>query len=175
MIFDGVSSMKPKIEVRVTVVAPALEENLTKRTGLCQLLVESTSPLPRSPYEGTVRIGGIETTATGEHPCRLLKHFTIEFLEDVKSGAFYQVVVDLSDEWPKPLLPNIPQHSLDGPYASVSGPNYSSVPPPAILPPKYGARELSESLEVVSKRIAGIFGRYCEEYRPPSVAVRLDT
>lgn len=133
--------------VRVTVINPEVVERDRTRTGACQLLVEAAKPLPRAPYSGTVRIGGAERTATGVHPCRLLKHYTIERIQDEPSEARYALEVDLGDE------------------GATSGPAY--------VPPGFGIRSPDEPIEIICKRIAGVFGRYCEEFRPPSVVVEL--
>ena len=60
-----------------------------------------------------------------------------------------RLAVDLSDEWPGP-------------------------PPGLYVPPGYRPRVVTEPVETVCKRVAGLFGRHCEQYRPPSVAVRLE-
>ena len=133
--------------VRVTVLAPATSEHAATRTGACQLLVESTRTLPRAPYAGTVRVGGTERTATGSYQCRLLKHFRVARVADAPGGAVYDVSVDLADEGP------------------MTGAAYAA--------PGLGVRRPDEPIEVICKRIAGIFGRYCEQYRPPSVIVEL--
>jgi hypothetical protein len=135
--------MSDRSGVRVTVIAPTVSE----RAGSCQLLVESTRALPRAPYAGTVRVGGVERTATGSYPCRLLKHFTIVYTGDASGGAMYAVTVDLADE------------------GAGTGAVYSA--------PGLGVRRPDEPVEVICKRIAGVFGRYCEEFRPPSVIVEL--
>jgi len=138
--------MSPFSEIRITVADPSVNDGAGKRTAVCQLLIESASPLPHAPYAGTVRVGGSEFTSTGLHPCRLLKHFTVEYVEDTASGALYNITVDLTDE------------GLScGPAFVRNGGN---------------TREVAESAEVICKRIAGIFGRHCEQYRPPSVIVK---
>jgi hypothetical protein len=140
--------MSPYAEVRVTVLDPSVEERPPERTGVCRLLVESCGALPRPPYAGTVRVGGVEETATGAHPCRLLRHFAVEFLEPAPRGALYRVRVDLSDEWPPA-----------GGYRSPSrGPD----------------RRLAEPAAVIFARVAAVFGRHCETYRLPSVVVRYE-
>jgi hypothetical protein len=139
--------MSPFAKVHVTVLEPVIDWQPTKLLGTCQLLVSSEKQIPKAPYQGTVRIGGTEETVTGHHPCRILKHFTIEHVEDGTEGSFYRLVVDLSHEWPGLL--NTP------------------------LPNGYGERQVAESVAVICKRIAGLFGRHCEDYRPPSVVVRL--
>ena len=133
--------------VRVTVLAPVITEYATARTGACQLLVESARTLPRSPYAGTVRVGGVERTATGTYPCRLLRHFAVTRVGDAPGGAVYGVTVDLADEGPG------------------TGAIYD--------PPGYGVRRPDEPVEMICKRIAGVFGRHCEQFRPPSVIVEL--
>jgi hypothetical protein len=129
--------------VRVTVLAPAVAE----RVGTCQLLVESARALPRAPYAGTVRVGGVERTATGSYPCRMLKHIVVARVSDAPGGALYTVTVDLADE------------------GAGSGAAYAA--------PGLGVRRPTEPVEVICKRIAGVFGRHCEEFRPPSVIVEL--
>ena len=133
--------------VRVTVLAPSTSGHAPSRKGGCELLVEATRSLPRAPYAGTVRLAGTERTATGSHPCRLLKHFTVTHVSDAPGGARYEVSIDLADE------------------GLAAGNGY--------VPPGRGVRTPADSIEVVTKRIAGIFGRYCEQFRPPSVVVEL--
>ena len=133
--------------VRVTVLAPAISEQTKARTGTCQFLVESARVLPRSPYAGTIRVGGVERTATGTYPCRLLRHFAVTRIGDVPGGAVYEATVDLADE------------------GSGTGASYA--------PPGHGVRRPDEPIEVICKRIAGVFGRHCEQFRPPSVIVEL--
>lgn len=137
--------------------------------GRCQLQVESTHPLPRAPYAGTVRVYGLETTRTGNHQCRMLKHFTIEVTEELPSGLIYQVTVDLADELPAPIPPPLLPSVHSTSYPSVHQPVASL---PAIVAPDLGRRRVNEPLETICKRIAGIFGRYCEEFRAPSISVR---
>jgi hypothetical protein len=139
--------MSDRPGVRVTVLTPAVSENGVARTGACQLLVESTRPLPRASYSGTARVGGVERTTTGSYPCRLLKHFTVARVSDAPGGGIYTVSVDLADEGP------------------ATGAAYAA--------PGLGVRRPDEPIEVICKRIAGVFGRYCEEFRPPSVIVEL--
>ena len=133
--------------VRVTVLAPAISEHASARAGACQLLVESARALPRAPYSGTLRVGGVERTATGTYPCRLLRHFTVTRVADAPGGALYEAAVDLADE----------------------GPGTGA----AYAPPGHGVRRPDEPIEVICKRIAGGFGRHCEQFRPPSVIVEL--
>lgn len=99
----------------------------------------------------------------------MLKHFTIEVAEELPAGLIYQVLVNLADELPSPTPPPpLPSfHSTS--YPSVHQPE---VPLPAIVAPDLGRRRVSEPLEIICKRIAGIFGRYCEEFRAPSIRVR---
>ena len=118
------------------------------RAGRCRLLVESARPLPRATYAGTVRIGGVERAPARSFPCRLLKHFTVEYLEEAPGGALYRASVDLADEEATGAL--------------------------AYAPPGCAVRAVDEAIEVVCKRIAGLFGRHCEQYRPPTVVVKLD-
>ena len=139
--------MSDRPGVRVTVLTPALAEHAAERTGTCRLLVESARPLPRAPYAGTVRVGGLERTATGSYSCRLLKHFTVAWVEDAPGGALYAVAVDLAFE------------------GAGTGAAYAA--------PGLGVRRPDEPVEVICKRIAGVFGRYCEQFRPPSVIVEL--
>ncbi|MBX7222190.1 MAG: hypothetical protein K1Y36_19735 [Blastocatellia bacterium] len=157
--------MSNRVEVLITVLPPTVEENSPCRTALCQLRVESKKSLPRAPYSGTVRVAGVETTITGRHPCRLLKHYTVEFLEALQHGGLYQVSVDLSDELPKPPVPNNPAPDE---YVPFHQPQPMANPTPGL-----GVKELAEPLEAICKRIAGVFGRYCEEFRPPTVAVNV--
>jgi hypothetical protein len=134
--------------VRVTVLSPSTSDHAAARRGSCELLVEAARPLPRAPYAGTVRLSGTERTMTGSHPCRLLKHFTVTRVADAPGGTRYAVSIDLADE---------------GPAAAGTG----------YAPPGCGVRSPADAIEVVTKRIAGIFGRYCEQFRPPSVVVEL--
>lgn len=133
--------------VRVTVLSPSTSDPAPSRKGVCELLVEATRPLPRAPYAGTVRLSGAERTATGSHQCRLLKHFTVTFVTDAPGGARYAVSIDLADEGP------------------AAGNGY--------VPPGCGVRSPADSIETVTRRIAGVFGRHCEQFRPPSVVVEL--
>jgi hypothetical protein len=139
--------MHDPTSVRVTVLAPSTIDHAASRRGACDLLVESTRPLPRAPYAGTVRLTGVERTARGVHPCRMLKHFAVERTGDAPGGARYSVTIDLSDE------------------GSAPGRGYA--------PPGRGIRSPDEPIAVVAKRIAGVFGRYCEQFRPPTVVVEL--
>ena len=139
--------MPDPTSVRVTVLAPGTSHHAPSRRGSCELLVEATRPLPRAPYAGTVRLSGTERTATGSHPCRMLKHFTVSYVADAPGGARYTVSIDLADESPP------------------AGGGY--------VPPGRGVRSPVDSIEVVAKRIAGVFGRYCEQFRPPTVVVEL--
>ena len=139
--------MHDPTSVRVTVLAPSTTHHAATRKGACELLVESTRPLPRAPYAGTVRLTGVERTATGDYPCRMLKHFTVMRTGDAPGGARYAMTIDLSDEGP----------GRGGGYT----------------PPGRGVRSPDEPIEVVAKRIAGVFGRHCEQFRPPSVVVEL--
>jgi hypothetical protein len=59
------------------------------------------------------------------------------------------VTIDLSDEGHAPAARYAP------PGACLKAPN--------------------EAIEVVCKRIAGVFGRICEEFRPSTVVVDFDT
>ena len=135
--------------VRVAVLDAHLEDDGAGRAGVCRLVVESARPLPASPYAGTVRVGGACETATGVYPVRILKHFVVEPLDAADGSAVYRLAVDLSDEWPGP-------------------------PPGLYVPPGYRPRVVTEILETICKRVAGLFGRHCEQYRPPSVTVRLE-
>lgn len=139
--------MSDRSEVRLTVLNPTVTGDGAARTGSCALLVASSRPLPRAPYAGTVRVAGVERTATGTHACRMLKRYSVEREADEADGARYLVTVDLGDE--------------DGPAGA------------AYAAPGYGVRHPDEPIDVVSKRIAGIYGRICEAYRPPSVIVEL--
>src|SRR6185369_1028263 len=94
------SCMASSVTIHVTVAAPSVAESPTARTGACQILVESTRPLPRAPYVGTVRVGGEEEGPTGRHPVRLLRDFTVRFVDATPHGHLYDVAVDLSDERP---------------------------------------------------------------------------
>jgi hypothetical protein len=94
-----------------------------------------------------VRLSGTERTASGSYPCRLLKHFTVTRVADAPGGARYTVSIDLADEGP------------------AAGTGY--------VPPGCGVRSPADSIETVTKRIAGVFGRHCEQFRPPSVVVEL--
>jgi hypothetical protein len=134
-----------EIAVHVSVLEARLEEELPRRSGTCLLVVESTRPLPRAPYRGSVRVGGTEETATGLHPIRLLKHFEIAIREIARLQATYFLVIDLSDEW-----------------QGTSARSFGFAPPP---------RRVTEPTETICKRVAGIFARHCEEFRPPSVVV----
>lgn len=99
----------------------------------------------------------------------MLKHFTIEVAEELPAGLIYQVLVNLADELPSPTPPP-PLPSFHSPsYPSVHQPTVSAL---AALPPDLGRRIVNEPLETICKRIAGIFGRYCEEFRAPSIRVR---
>jgi hypothetical protein len=140
-------ALSPTAPVRVTVFDPVVDEQPPACIGRCRLLVESARPLPRGTYAGTVRIGGAEWTHTQSFPCRLLKHFSVEYLEEAPGGALYSARVDLASE--------------EGAGA------------PAYAPPGCGVREVDEAIDVICKRIAGLFGRHCEQYRPPSVIVKL--
>jgi len=139
--------MSPRSEVRVTVLAPRLDGEAADRTGSCVLLVESSLPLPIAPYAGTVRITGIERKSTGAFACRLLKRYTVERESETDAGVRYVVRVDLADE------------------GARSGVAYTA--------PGTGVRRPDEPIEVICKRIAGVFGRACEGFRPPSVIVEL--
>jgi hypothetical protein len=136
------------VSVRVTVLLPRVDEGSSHPVGVCELLVESARALPYSPYRGSVRVGGTEETATGFHPIRLLKHFEVEPLEAAHGASTYRLTIDLSEEWPGA-----------GPrdYPTSSRP-----------------RRVTEPIEVICKRVAGVFGRHCEQFRPPSVSVRLE-
>ena len=135
-------------EIFITVLSPEISGHGRERAGRCELLVKSTSPLPRGVYAGTVRVAAREQNATGAHPCRLLKHFRIERLRDALEGVLYAMSVDLGDE----------DTSAAHRYAA----------------PGVGTRRPDEPIETVCGRIAGIFGRHCEGYRPPSVVVDVE-
>lgn len=139
--------MSDRSGVRITVMAPATVESAASRTGTCQLLVESARALPRAAYAGTVRVAGVERTPSGSHPCRLLKHFSVTRTGDAPEGGIYAVSIDLADE---------------GPVANAT---YAA--------PGLSVRRPDEPVEVICKRIAGVYGRHCEQYRPPSVIVQL--
>jgi hypothetical protein len=139
--------MSDRTGVRVTVLAPALFERAGERAGGCRLLVESAGALPLAPYAGTVRVGGSERTATGSYSCRLLKHFTVTPVGDAPAGAVFAVEIDLADE------------------GRGAGTAYAA--------PGLGVRRADEPIDVICKRIAGVFGRHCEQFRPPSVIVEL--
>ncbi len=133
--------------VRVTVVGPVVTGSALDRAGACRFVVASSRALPRAPYSGTVRLGGVERTVTGTHPCRLLKTFSVARAGETAEGAEYAVTVDLADE------------------SGGAGASY--------VAPGLGVRRPDEPVDVICKRIAGIFGRFCEEFRPPSVSVDL--
>jgi hypothetical protein len=138
------------VAVRVTVLDPRVEDGPLARSVVCRLAVESVRPLPTLPYLGTVRVGGALETATGVYPVRLLKHFAIEPMDAAAPGlVVYRLSVDVSDEYPGPPT---------GLYA----------------PSRSRPRLVTEPIETVCKRVAGLFARHCEDFRPPSVAVRLE-
>lgn len=130
--------------IRLTVLSPELDASASPRIATFDLLVETARPLPTDTYPGSVRISGAETTPTGVHPCRLLRHFRVEFVERLDSGARYRVTFDFSDD---------PPSSTE--YGRKDNP----------------PRTITDSLDVVCKRIAGLFGRRCEDYRPPATAL----
>lgn len=137
------------VVVRVSVLEPRLEDDPPARTGVCRLVVESTRPLPSAPYAGTTRVTAVYEAANGQYPVRLLKHFEIDPIEIAPGTGVYRLAIDLSDEWPGP-------------------------PPGAYVPPSYRPRRVSEPVETVCKRVAGLFARHCEQFRPPTVSVRLE-
>lgn len=130
-------------EVNITVYEPTVTNSAGKSLATCQIHVESSLPLPRAPYSGTVRITGQESTPTGSYPCRLLRHYSVEYLEATATGANYRITIDVSrEESPSSLF-------------------------------KSGqTKELAESLDLICRRVAGLFGRHCEQYKPPSVVVK---
>lgn len=138
------------VAVNIEVMLPNIIEEAGRRFTTCQLLVTSTASLPRAPYTGTVRITGKETSATGSHPCRLLKHFSVQFSQETPVGLIYQLRVDISDE---SFTPSYPIKTPQSKYLDQN---------------KY----LDESAEIICKRVAGLFGRYCEQYKPPSVIIK---
>ncbi len=141
--------MSTQALVHVFVLDASVETANGSRTGVCRLRVRAARTLPRAVHRGTVRLAGLEQTLRGTFPCRLLRHYTVERIGDEPDGAVYAVTIDLSDEGHAPVAR----------YA----------PPGACL------KSPSEPIEVVCKRIAGVFGRVCEEFRPSSVVVDLDT
>lgn len=140
--------MSTQALVHVTVIDLAVETSSDIRTGICRLRVRSTRPLPVAVHRGTVRIAGTETTPRGTFPCRLLRPYTIERVRDHADGADFAVSIDLSDE--------------------------VHAPPARYAPPGACRTSPSESIDVICKRIAGVFGRACEAFRPSSVVVDLD-
>ena len=132
--------------VHVTVVEPYIDQYVSSRVGICQLTVETERPLPRAPYSGTVRLKGAEASARGLHEIRLLRHYEVVPVAIDDGLGRYRLEVDLSDD-PTPE-------------------------PPVGRPPVI--RRVNEPVDAICKRIAGLFGRYCEAYRPPSVSVRLE-
>jgi hypothetical protein len=136
------------VDIRVTVLLPRVDEASSGPAGICELLVESARPLPYSPYRGSVRVGGTEETPTGFHPIRLLKHFEVEPLESSHGASTYRLTIDLSEEW----RGTGPHH-----YPAASRP-----------------RRVTEPIDTICKRVAGVFARHCEQFRPPSVSVRLE-
>lgn len=130
--------------IQITILTPEANNRLIDNClATCELLIQSIIPLPHALYIGTIRVGGSESTATGLHPCRLLKHFTIEYIEDTSAGTLYKLSVDLKDEDPF--------------YSAIYPSNSGNV------------RKLADSVDVIFRRIAGVFGRHCEQYRPSSV------
>jgi hypothetical protein len=140
--------MSSQALVHVTVLDASVDTSAHTRTGTCRLRVRSARALPRAVHRGTVRISGIERTTRGTFECRLLRQYEIERIGDEPDGALYSMSIDLSDEEHAPVARYAP------PGACLKSPN--------------------ESIEVVCKRIAGVFGRLCEEFRPTSVVVDLD-
>jgi hypothetical protein len=140
--------MFPRDAIRLTVLSLELDAPASPRIATFELHVESPRPLPTDVYLGSVRIFGTETTPTGVHRCRLLRHFQVDFLNSTKTGARYRVTLDFSDETPKP-----------------TDFSQTNVPP----------RTIAESIDVVSRRVAGLFGRWCEDYRPPFTALIVET
>ena len=134
--------------VRVSILDAAVDTSPGKRTGTCRLRVRSERALPKAAHRGTVQLAGLEETARGAFPCRLLRHYTIERIGEDTDGATYSLTIDLSDEGHAPAARYAP------PGACLKTPN--------------------EPIEVVCKRIAGVFGRFCEEFRPSSVVVDFD-
>jgi len=114
---------------------------------MCLLDVESTRHLPRAPHRGSVRLEGAEKSMTGLHPVRLLRFFEIELREVSTSKSTYAVAIDISDD-------------VQGAFSQTF------MPAPA--------RRVTEPVETICKRVAGIFARHCEGYRPPTVAVTLE-
>ncbi len=140
--------MSSQALVHVTVLDASVETSSNTRTGTCRLRVRARRALPRAVHRGTIRLSGLERTARGTFPCRLLRHYEIERIGDEPDGAVYAVSIDLSDEEHAPVTRYAP------PGACLTSPD--------------------EPIEVVCKRIAGVFGRVCEEFRPSSVVVDLD-
>lgn len=140
--------MSTQALVHVTVLDASVETSSNTRTGVCRLRVRATRALPRAVHRGTIRLAGVEQTPRGVYPCRLLRHYAIERVGDEPDGAVFSMTIDLSDEEHAPVARYAP------PGACLKSPN--------------------EPIEVVCKRIAGVFGRVCEEFRPSSVVVDLD-
>lgn len=140
--------MFPRDAIRLSVLSLELDAAASPRIATFDLHVESPRPLPTDLYLGSVRIFGTETTPTGVHHCRLLRHFRVEFSGKTETGACFRVTLDFSDDAPNPT-------------------EFSS----ASLPP----RTISESIDVVAKRVAGLFGRWCEDYRPPFTALVVES
>ncbi len=142
--------MSNHVGVRITVLEPAVAETATARTATCRFAAESTRELPRA-HAGTVRVGALETLPSGAHPCRLLKHYAVERdAYDIAADpgrATYRVTIDLSDE------------------SVAQGAVY--------LAPGCGVRRPNEPVQEVCRRVAGVFARYCEQYRPPSIRIEL--
>jgi hypothetical protein len=133
--------------LQIQVLNPRLVTTPVQRRADCELLVEATKPLPTHTYQGTVHLLAQEQTATGNYPCRLLRHYQVSWVAATTDGAQYLLQVDISDE---PL---------------AVGAVYSNK--------HHHLRQVTESVEVICRRVAGIFGRYCQdEYRPPTVVVR---
>jgi len=140
--------MPNQAEVRVTVSDATVSEASGHRMGACTLHVRADRPLPTATFEGTVWVAGIESSPRGEFPCRMLRPYRVERSRSEPRGASYAVTVDLRDEHIRPTA--------------------------AYTPPGTLRKSPVEPIEVVCKRIAGIFGRTCEAFRPPSVVVDSD-
>lgn len=140
--------MSTQALVHVTVLDASVETANGTRTGNCRLRVRAARALPRAVHRGTVRLAGLEQTLRGTFPCRLLRHYVVERIGDEPGGAVYAVTIDLSDEGHAPAVRYAP------PGACLESP--------------------TEPIEVVCKRIAGVFGRVCEEFRPSTVVVDFD-
>jgi hypothetical protein len=134
--------------LQLQVLNPRMVDESHQRRAYCELVIEWTKPLPTHTYNGTVHIMGQEQTVRGNYPCRLLRHYQVSWLETTINGAQYLLSIDVSDE---------------------------ALPTESYSPRRHSPnmRRVTEPIEVICRRVAGIFGRYCQdEYRPPTVIVR---